>query len=231
MFHCTHTITHKHTHREREKALSAPFPSCRVCAGLWEPCLLTPNLLINSEGSQLTKAWKPHMGPQHCCHVSLLSLSACRMCDREPIPQTRQTCTQIPSNNFFLPFTPIPHHTLAAPQAYFKCLFCWIISWCCGRCLAEAYVNARLDCGPSVCVSSLRGDEALQKVTSGPTNKRVCGFCFLGWSNMIRHDGVNTLAHPLRSWKTHLIATCEPVNRICLATVLTPYCSAYDLFH
>lgn len=189
------------------------LPSRWVCAGLWEPCSLTPNLLINSEGSQLTKAWKPHMAPQHRCHVALPSLSVCvcvTCATANPSPKLRLQQTNIytvcsQNQVVYRQLNPLSNtHSLAllslAPQAYFKCLFCWIISWCCGRCLVwqQQYVSAWFDCRATLCLYWVSGDKALWKVTSGSTqNKRVCGFSFS--DTIVEGKKKQTHTNPLHS--------------------------------
>lgn len=140
------------------------------------------------------------MAPQHCCHVALLSLSVC-VCvtcatvNPSPKQHLEQTnihtlCSQ--NQVVYRQLNPLSNThsltpTLVAPQAYFKCLFCWIISWCFGLRLVwqQQYVSAWFDCRVSMCLYWVSSDKALWKVTSGSTKKkkkkkRVCGFSFSG---------------------------------------------------
>lgn len=205
------------------------------------PCSLTPNLLINSEGSQLTKAWKPHVAPSIAA-MWLFPLylyafvSHVRPWNHPPnVVSNRQTTRCVHrikwfTGNLTLFLIHIPSLLFSvAPLAYFKCLNCWIISWCCGRCLVwqRQYVSAWFDCRGSVCLYWVSGDKALWKVTSGSTkqNKKEDGLrLFLFRDN----SGKKTSTLQL---KDALSATCEPINRICLATVHLPYFSAPNPFH
>ncbi len=216
-----------------------------MCTGLWEPCSLTPNLLINSEGSQLTKAWKPHMAPSIAAmwlfplylyvfvsHVRPWTHPPNAVSNRKKYKTRCVHRIKWFTSNLTLFLIHIPSLLRSvAPWAYFKCLNCWIISWCCGRCLVwqRQYVSDWFDCRASVCYTEWVVTRPYERWLQALQNKTKRGrFVTVPFFLRDNNEKKKTSTPQL---KKALSATCEPINRICLAKVDLPYCSAHNPFH